>query len=104
MGKWLGGQNDGNHCHRTEYRKKNEKKLRQPKRSLGQLKYTNILITGVPKGEGREKGPEKIFEEIIAENFTNVGKEIVNQVQEAQRVPDRIKPRRNTQDRQKWKR
>ena len=44
----------------------------------------------------REKGPEKIFEEIIAENFPNMGKEIVNQVQEAQRVPGRINPRRNT--------
>ena len=43
-----------------------------------------------------EKGPEKIFEEIIAENFPNMGKEIVNQVQEAQRVPCRINPRRNT--------
>ena len=49
-----------------------------------------------PRGEEREKGPEKIFEEIIAENFPNVGKEIVNQVQEAQRVPRRISPRRNT--------
>ena len=44
----------------------------------------------------REKGPEKIFEEIIAENFSNMGKEIVNQVQEAQRVPSRINTRRNT--------
>ena len=44
----------------------------------------------------REKGPEKIFEEIIAENFPSRGKEIVNQVQEAQRVPGRINPRRNT--------
>ena len=44
----------------------------------------------------REKGPEKIFEEIIAENSLNMEKEIVNQVQEAQRVPDRINPRRNT--------
>ena len=44
----------------------------------------------------REKGPEKIFGEIIAENFPNMGKEIVNQVQEAQKVPDRINPRRNT--------
>ena len=43
-----------------------------------------------------EQGPEKIFEEIIAENFLNMGKEIVNQVQEAQRVPGRINPRRNT--------
>ena len=38
----------------------------------------------------------KIFKEIIAENFPSVGKEIVNQVQEAQRVPGRINPRRNT--------
>ena len=32
----------------------------------------------------RERGPEKIFEEIIAGNFPHMGKEIVNQVQEAQ--------------------
>ena len=38
---------------------------------------------------------EKIFEEIIVENFPNMEKEIVNQVQEAQRVPYRINPRRN---------
>ena len=44
----------------------------------------------------REKGPEKILEETIVENFPKMGKEIVNQVQEAQRVPDRINPRRNT--------
>ena len=37
-----------------------------------------------------------MFEEIIVENFPNMGKEIVNQVQEAQRVPYRINPRRNT--------
>ena len=42
-----------------------------------------------------EKGPEKIFEEIRVENFPNMGKEIVTQVQEAQRVPYRINPRRN---------
>ena len=35
------------------------------------------------------------MEEIIVENFPNMGKEIVNQVQEAQRVPYRIYPRRN---------
>ena len=50
----------------------------------------------VPEGKEREKGPEKIFEEIIAESFPNMGKEIVNQVQEAQRVPGRMNPRRNT--------
>ena len=46
--------------------------------------------------EKREKGPKKIFEEIIVENFPNMGKEIATQVQEAQRVPGRINPRRNT--------
>ena len=46
--------------------------------------------------EEREKGPEKIFEEIIAKSFRNMGKEIVNQVQEAQRITGRINPRRNT--------
>ena len=50
----------------------------------------------VQEEEERKKGTEKIFEEIIVENFPNMGKEIVNQVQEAQRVPYRINPRRNT--------
>ena len=57
----------------------------------------NICIIGVPKGEERYKEPEKIFEKIIAENFLNRGKEIVSQVLEAQSVPGRINPRRNTQ-------
>ena len=38
----------------------------------------------------------RIFEEIIVENFPNMEKEIVNQVQESQKVPYRINPRRNT--------
>ena len=42
------------------------------------------------------KDQRKIFEEIIAENFPSIGKQIINQVQEAQRVRGRIKPRRNT--------
>ena len=58
------------------------------------IKCTNIRIIGVPEEE-KKKGYEKIFEEIIVENFPNMEKEIVNQVQEAQRVPYRISPRRN---------
>ena len=50
------------------------------------IKHTNIRIIGVPEEE-KKKGYEKIFEEIIVENFPSMGKEIVNQVQEAQRVP-----------------
>ena len=48
------------------------------------------------RGPRRKKGYEKIFEEIIVENFPNTEKEIANQVQEAQRVPYRVNPRRNT--------
>ena len=48
------------------------------------------------KKRQRKKGLEKIFEDIIAENFPNMGKEIVSQVQESQRVPSRINPKGNT--------
>ena len=77
-----------------------EKRMKRNEGSLRDLwdniKCNNIRMIGVPEGEAREKGPEKIFEEIIVENFPNMGKEIATQVQEAQRVPYRIKPRRNT--------
>ena len=59
------------------------------------IKHTNIWIIGVPEEEEKKKGYEKIFEEIIVENFPNMEKEIANQVQEAQRVPYRINLRRN---------
>ena len=49
----------------------------------------------VPEEEEKKKGYEKIFEEIIVENFSHMEKEIINQVQETQRVPYRINPRRN---------
>ena len=72
--------------------KRNEDSLRH---LWDNIKCTNIHIIGVPEGEEREKGSEKIFEEIIVENFPNMGKEIAIQLQEAQRVPGRINPRRN---------
>ena len=48
-------------------------------RDLWDIKRTNIHIIGVPEGEERDKQPEKV----LAENFPNMGKKIVNQVQEA---------------------
>jgi len=50
---------------------------------------------GSQKKKRKRKGLRKIFK-IIVENFPNMEKEIVNQLQEAQRVPYRINPRRNT--------
>ena len=76
-----------------------EKRMKRNEVSLRDL-WDNIKHTicsiGVLEGEEREKGPEKILEEVIAENFPNMGKEITNQVQEAQRVSRRINPRENT--------
>ena len=48
-----------------------------------------------PRGRRKKESTKKIFEEIIVENFPNLGKEIVNQVQKAQRVHYRLNPRRN---------
>jgi len=62
---------------------------------LNNIKCTNILIIGVPEDEEKNKGYEKMFEEIIVENFPNTGKEIVNQVQKAQRASYKIEPSRN---------
>ena len=59
------------------------------------IKHINIQIIGVAEEEEKKKGYEKIFEEIIAENFPSMEKEIVNQVQEAQRVSYRLNTRRN---------
>ena len=59
------------------------------------MKCPNIQIIGVPE-ENKKNGHEKILEEIIAENFPKMGKELVLQVQETKRVPNRIKPRQNT--------
>ena len=55
-------------------------------------------MEGRERERERERGPEKIFQEITAENFPNMGKEAVNQLQEEKRVPGRIIPRKNTQD------
>ena len=60
------------------------------------IKHTNIQIIRVPEEEQKKQAYKNIFEEIIVENFPNLGKEIVNQVQEAQRIPYRINPGRNT--------
>ena len=58
--------------------------MRRNEDSLSDLWHTNFCIIGVPEGEEREKGPEIIFEEIIAENFPNIG----SQVEEAQGIQE----------------
>ena len=69
-----------------------EKRMKRNEGSLTDLwdniKCINIHIIGVP-GEEREKGPQKILEEITAESFPNMGQEIVNHVPEAESHQDK---------------
>ena len=79
-----------------------EKRMKRSEDSLrdhwDNTKCMNIQITGFPEGEEREKGSEKLFKEITAENFLNTGKEIVNQVQEAKPKEEHIETHSNQTD------
>ena len=77
-----------------ENKEKRMKRIEDSLRDLwDNIRCTSIWIIGVPE---KAKENQKIFEEIIVENFPNMGKEIVNQVQEMQRVLYRINSRRTT--------
>jgi len=84
----------------VEITSEEQNKVRRMKRTEDSLRdlwdyirCTNIRIIGVSEEEEKKKEHKKIFQEIIVENFPNMEKEIVNQVQEGQRVPYRINPR-----------
>ena len=73
---------------------KNEERLRNLQDIL---KCSNIRIIGMPEGEEEEQTIENLFEQIMKENFPTLAKEIdFQEVQEAQRVPKKLDPRRNT--------
>ena len=81
-------------------RRKKKKRIKRNEDNLRDLqnnvKHPNIRIIGVPGEEDKKKDHEKILEEIIAENFPKMVKEIATQVQETQKVPNRVNPRQNT--------
>ena len=73
---------------------KNEERLRK---LWDSFKRSNMGIIGVPEGEEQKQEVENLFEEIMKENFPSLVKEIdFQEVQEAQRVPKKLDPRRNT--------
>ena len=88
-------QNAGIHIHLEKNEEtriqKNEERLRNLQDNF---KHSNIRIIGVPEGEEEEQKIEKLLEIIMKENFCNLAKEIV--VQEAQGVPKKLDPKRNT--------
>ena len=73
--------------------KRNEDRLRD---LWDNIECNNIHIIVVAVGEEREKGPEKIFEDIIAENFPNMGTKTVIQVRECREYHTGLTLRRNT--------
>ena len=81
----------------NEAERKKEKIIKRNQDNLRDLwdnvKCPNIRIIGVPEEEDKKKDHEKILEEIIVENFPKMWKEIIIQVQEIQRIPNRINPR-----------
>ena len=73
---------------------KNEERLRNLQDIF---KRSNIWIIGVPEGEEENQEIEYLFELIMKENFPNLAKEIdFQEIQEAQRVPKKLDPKRNT--------
>ena len=84
----------------SESERKKEKQIKRNEDNLRDLqdnmKCPDIRIIGVPEEEDKKKDHEKSLEEIIVENFPKMVKEIITQVQETQRVPNRINSRQNT--------
>jgi len=81
----------------NEAERRKEKRIKRNEDNLrdfwDNVKRPNTRIIGVPEEEHKKKDHEKIFDEITVEYFPKMGKEIVTQVQETQRVPNRINSR-----------
>ena len=60
------------------------------------MKHNNICIIGISEGEEEEQGIENLLEKEMMENFPNLMREKVTQIQESQRVPIKRNPKRPT--------
>ena len=60
------------------------------------MKHNNICIIGIPEGEEKGQGIENLFEKVMMQNFPNLMREKVTQIQESQRVPIKRNPKRPT--------
>ncbi|KAF6114663.1 hypothetical protein HJG60_010618 [Phyllostomus discolor] len=79
---------------------KKEKRLRKNEEILREMqdnmKCNNIRIIGISEGGEEEQGIENLVEQVMKENFPNLMREEVTQIQETQRVPIKRKPKRPT--------
>ena len=84
----------------TQKEQEKEKRLRKNEEAIREMqehmKRNNIHILGTPEGEEEEQGIENLFEKVMMENFPNLMREKVTQIQETQRVPSKRNPKRPT--------
>ena len=84
----------------TQKEQEKEKRLRKNEEAIREMqdnmKRNNIRIIGIPEGEEEEQGIENLFEKVMMENFPNLRREKVTQIQETQRVPSKRNPKRPT--------
>ena len=84
----------------TQKEQEKENRLRNNEEGLREMqdnmKRNNICIIGIPEGEEEEQGIENLFEKVMMENFPNLRREKVTQIQETQRVPSKRYPKRPT--------
>ena len=59
-------------------------------------KHNNICIIGIPEGELEEQGIENMIEKVVTENFPNLMREKVTQIQETERVPSKKNQKKST--------
>ena len=82
-------------------KEKEETRIQKSKERLRNLwdnfKHPNIQIIGIPEGEEDDQVIANLFEQIMKEKFPNLAKKIdYQEVQEAQTVPKKLDPIRNT--------
>ncbi|KAF0887362.1 LORF1 protein, partial [Crocuta crocuta] len=85
---------------KEETEKKRDKLIQEHERRVQELtktiKRNNIHIIGIPEEEERGKGAEGVLDQIIAENFPNMGKETDVEIREAHRTPLRCNLNRSS--------
>ena len=79
-------KNTQNEQDKEKRHRKNEEGLREMQDNM---KHNNIRTIGIPEGEEEEQGIENLAEKLMMENFPNLMREKVTQVQETQRVPSK---------------
>lgn len=58
------------------------------------IRNSNIRIIGILEKEKREQGMESLFKQIVGDNFPNLWKELYPRIQEANRTPSYLNPKR----------